>query len=109
MNLSAYQIQARRTLNCAMTPTELLANLVFGLCGETGEIADHLKKGVFHKHGVDKEVLKKEMGDVLWYLSALASYYDLSLDEIAQMNIEKLWVRYPNGFSCQDSKERKDK
>ena len=108
MNFSQYQRLAKRTLQCEMTETELLANLVFGLCGESGEIADYLKKAVFHRHGLDLSKLSKELGDLLWYLSMIGEYYGLSLDDIAQQNIEKLEARYPEGFSYQDSQSRRD-
>ena len=63
-----------------------------GLCGETGEVAEKVKKqvrdGVFNRHEV-----AKELGDVLWYLSNLANDIGYNLDEIADMNIEKLTSR----------------
>ena len=66
--------------------------LALGLCGETGEVAEKVKKqvrdGVFNRHEV-----AKELGDVLWYLSNLANDIGYNLDEIADMNIEKLTSR----------------
>ena len=63
-----------------------------GLCGETGEVAEKVKKqvrdGVFNRHEV-----AKELGDVLWYLSNLANDIGYNLDEIADINIEKLTSR----------------
>jgi len=63
-----------------------------GLCGETGEVAEKVKKqvrdGVFNRHEV-----AKELGDVLWYLANLASDIGYNLDEIADINIEKLSSR----------------
>lgn len=57
---------------------------------------------------MDKEALKKELGDVLWYIACCASALDVDLDEIGQLNIEKLQNRYPNGFSKEDSLNRKE-
>jgi NTP pyrophosphatase (non-canonical NTP hydrolase) len=108
MNFQDYQKSASRTLQCEMTPEQLISNLVFGLCGEAGEIADMLKKHLFHKHPLNVDDLKKELGDELWYLFMIAEYYHLDMTEIAQMNIDKLWKRYPNGFNHSDSRKRQD-
>ena len=91
-----------------MTQEQLISNLVFGLCGETGEIADYLKKCLFHKHKLDLAVLKKELGDCTWYLFMIAEYFGLDMAEIAQLNIDKLAARYPDGFSYEASRKRKD-
>ena len=70
-----------------------------GLAGETGEVLEIIKKmirdkdGVFETTSEDREKLKKELGDVLWYLSALAFYNDIKLEDIAKTNIEKLASR----------------
>ena len=108
MDFTEYQHLARRTLQCEMTDLELKCNVVFGLVGETGEIVDLLKKHLFHRHSLNLPKLWDEIGDCLWYLSALASIYDLSLDIIAQENIAKLTRRYPDGFSYEDSQNRRD-
>lgn len=108
MIFEKYQNSAKRTLQCEMTEEQLISNLVFGLAGETGEIADLLKKVIFHKHDLDIVRLKFEIGDLLWYLFMIAEYYNLDMAEIAQMNINKLQARYPNGFNYDDSKNRND-
>ena len=70
-----------------------------GLAGETGEVLEKIKKmirdknGVFHPTPEDIAELKKELGDVLWYLSALAFYNGISLEDIATTNLEKLASR----------------
>jgi NTP pyrophosphatase (non-canonical NTP hydrolase) len=79
-----------------------------GLAGEAGEVADHIKKGVFHRHGVDREKLAKELGDVLWYAAALCTKVGLDMGEVMQGNIDKLRKRYPDGYSSEDSKRRVD-
>ena len=71
-------------------------------------MADHIKKGVFHQHGIDVEKLKKEIGDTLWYTAALCTMLCLDLSDIMQENVDKLWVRYPNGYNSADSKSRAD-
>ena len=70
-----------------------------GLAGETGEVLEIIKKMIRDKGGVfetaqeDREKLKKELGDVLWYLSALAFYNDIKLEDIVITNLEKLASR----------------
>ncbi len=78
-----------------------------GLAGEAGEVADYLKKVYGHGHQLDPVKLKKELGDVLWYLADVCSKHGISLGEVAQLNIEKLRARYPEGFSEAASQARK--
>ncbi|NJN79900.1 MAG: nucleoside triphosphate pyrophosphohydrolase family protein, partial [Anaerolineales bacterium] len=72
-----------------------------GLVNEAGEVAGKIKKIFRDKDGVigeaEKEALKAELGDVLWYLSQVATELDLSLDEIAEANIAKLLDRQARG------------
>lgn len=77
-----------------------------GLAGEAGEVIDYLKKWVGHGHDIDKEHVKKELGDVLWYVSEIATALGLNLQEIAMMNAEKLRKRYPEGFAVERSRNR---
>jgi len=80
-------------------PAYYLSGLALGLVGESGEVADLIKKVVAHGHPLDAEKLAQELGDVLWYLAVTADALGFSLDEIANRNITKLRARYPNGFS----------
>jgi NTP pyrophosphatase (non-canonical NTP hydrolase) len=77
-----------------------------GLAGEAGEVIDYLKKWVGHGHEIDKEHVKKELGDVLWYVSEIATALGLNLQEIAMLNAEKLRKRYPDGFAVERSRNR---
>ena len=85
-----------------------LAMCGLGVSGEAGEITDEIKKICFHDHKIDKQQLMKEMGDVLWYLAHLCRILGVSFDEVAQMNIDKLKKRYPNGFEKERSINRTD-
>jgi NTP pyrophosphatase (non-canonical NTP hydrolase) len=109
MNLDEYQDAARRTLNVDWPEREQIANAVMGLAGEAGEIADLYKKKLYHGHDVSAMQIIDELGDLLWYLAAVASLEGLSLADIARQNIDKLKVRYPNGFTKRDSILRADK
>ena len=70
---------------------------VLGLCGESGEIAEKIKKVIRDEGGIvsehKREEIKKELGDVLWYISQIATELGLSLDAVAKLNIEKLRSR----------------
>jgi NTP pyrophosphatase (non-canonical NTP hydrolase) len=105
MNIEQYSILALRTAATA-SQQEDLQHASMGIAGEAGEVVDLLKKHLGHGHPVDREKLKKELGDVLWYLSDLARLFDIKLSDVAEANIEKLKRRYPNGFSKADSLNR---
>ena len=77
-----------------------------GLAGEAGEVVDHIKKGIFHKHGIDQEKMVEEIGDLLWYAAALCTNLGVPLSDAMQKNIEKLKKRYPDGFSREHSLNR---
>lgn len=104
-----YQRAALRTAQVdSMSVDELLLNGVMGLCGEAGEVIDLVKKTRFQGHGMDYDALKKELGDVAWYL-AIASYAaGFKLSAIMERNIEKLKERYPEGFDKSRSIHRKE-
>lgn len=96
MSLNDYQREAART--AASVDHDTLVVAALGLAGETGEFVELIKKHFFHGKAFDREAVKKELGDVLWYLALAASAAELSLDTIAAANIEKLRARYPDGF-----------
>lgn len=83
------------------TNIEALQYVALGLNGEAGEVAEQIKKAMRNDGGEltpDRiESLKKEAGDVLWYLTRLAAELNTNLDEIAQMNVEKLYGRKEKG------------
>jgi len=106
MTANDYQKQAMRTLNSRLSRQEILINGVMGLCGESGEAIDIVKKHLFHGHPLDREALKKELGDIAWYLAETAWALDVSLEDVLRENIEKLQARYPEGFEPQRSQER---
>ena len=85
---------------------DLLINSVMGLCGESGEVIDLVKKHVSHGHPLNREKLIDELGDVAWYLAECADAIGVTLEEVLAHNIEKLKKRYPEGFSTERSINR---
>lgn len=108
MTLNDYQRLAMSTLNPALNKKDVLINGVMGLCGETGEAIDIVKKHLAQGHQLDREALIKELGDVAWYLAETAYALDVSLEEVCQRNIDKLRARYPEGFSAEKSIHRQE-
>jgi len=109
MNFDEYQKLAKTT---AVYP-KIRDSFVYptlGLVGEAGEVAEKIKKIYRDNNGVlDEErrrVLKKELGDVLWYLSQLSGELGLSFDDVAQSNIEKLLSRQERGAIHGDGDNR---
>ena len=93
-----YQRAAMRTAGETMSRDGMLMNGALGLCGETGEVADIVKKATFQGHELDKEHIAEELGDVAWYLALTAHAIGYNLGYIFQKNVEKLKKRYPDGF-----------
>ena len=109
MEINEYQTLAMTTLNPALSQKDVLINSVMGLCGESGEAIDIVKKWLAQGHQLDNEHLAKELGDIAWYLAEAATALDLNLEDILEANIEKLKKRYPEGFDIHRSLERNEK
>lgn len=107
MEINEYQKLARRTANPNLDPNQQLINAALGLTGEAGEFADLVKKIEFQGHEPDFEHLAKELGDICWYLALAASSLCIPLEEIFELNIDKLKKRYPDGFEASKSEHRK--
>ena len=106
MTINEYQKLAMTTLNPELDKKNVLINGVMGLCGESGEAIDIVKKWLAQGHELDRDKLAKELGDICWYLAETATALDLSLEEIMEGNIEKLRQRYPDGFDAERSIHR---
>jgi len=85
-----------------------LLNGCLGLSGEVGEFNDMIKKWIFHEKPLDVEHAKKECGDIFWYLAMICDSFGWNMDEIMEMNIDKLKARYPEGFSVEMANNRKE-
>ena len=107
MTINEYQTAALRTAQTdKLLAIDLLINSALGLCGESGEVADLVKKHRFQGHDIDLDHIAKELGDVAWYLAVGAYAIGFDLESIFRMNKEKLEARYPDGFSTDRSLHR---
>ena len=108
MTINEYQLEAMRTASGMNYEHHgMLINGALGLCGESGEVADIVKKSIFQGHPLDAAHLAKELGDVAWYVAVTAYAIGYDLETILQMNVDKLRERYPNGFDPIRSQNRK--
>tara|TARA_B100000902_G_C26910868_1_gene716788 strand:+ start:271 stop:678 length:408 start_codon:yes stop_codon:yes gene_type:complete len=81
-------------------PTERLLTASVGMCAEAGEFTEVVKKIVFQGKPVNEENLfhlKRELGDIMWYVAQACMGLDTTIDEIIEMNVDKLEARYPGG------------
>ena len=107
MNPNEYQKLCMRTANF-MDSSKLIANGAMGLCGESGEVIDLIKKWAFQGHSLHRQDIEEELGDVLWYAAILCEGIGTNMEEVMHKNIEKLKKRYPNGFDAERSVNRGD-
>lgn len=107
MTINEYQKAALRTASGMNHENYgMLINGALGLCGESGEVADIVKKATFQGHELDKQHIAEELGDVAWYLAVSAHAIGYPLETIMQMNVDKLMQRYPDGFDPDKSVNR---
>ncbi len=109
MNFTDYQTKSRKTAKYPAIGHPVIYPTL-GLTNEAGEVAGKIKKIFRDKNGVigasEREALKGELGDVLWYLAQVCTELDLSLDEVAEHNIEKLYSRLERGKIGGDGDDR---
>jgi len=93
-------------------PTERLLTAAVGMSAEAGEFTEIIKKIIFQGKPVNEENLfhlKRELGDIMWYVAQACIGLDISLDEVMEMNVDKLVKRYPGGeFDVHYSENRKE-
>jgi len=103
--------QRLAVLNDQGFPTERLLTAAVGMCAEAGEFTEVVKKIVFQGKPVNEDNLfhlKRELGDIMWYVMQACMGLGVSLDEVVEMNVEKLLSRYPEGaFDVHFSENRK--
>jgi NTP pyrophosphatase (non-canonical NTP hydrolase) len=100
--LSLEELKIKVTLNNSFR------NRVMRLNNKSGEMADLIKKHVFHGHSIEKELIKEILGAVLSWVVSIGKFIELEILDIATANIEKLMRRYPAGFSVERSINREE-
>ena len=106
MTGNEYQELSKRTIATPMDKKEEMLNHgVFGLTAEAGEVSSLLQK-VYQGRPIDPVHMKKELGDVLWMVAEICTAMGFELDEIMQLNVDKLKARFPNGFTVENDLNR---
>lgn len=95
MTLKEYQSFAAKGILPSTLEREPVIGFALGLAGESGEVADDIKKKYFHGREIDPRHTIEELGDVMWYVANLATQLNTTLDEIIELNVNKLSKRYP--------------
>ena len=108
MTGNEYQKAALRTMKSMDAPYGDLIVGALGLAGESGEVADHIKKFVGQGHELSREHVAEELGDVMWYVAITAHAVGYPLNDVMEMNVDKLLKRYPNGFDPERSIHREE-
>lgn len=106
MTGNEYQDLAARTINKGLTFEEQKFHALRGMVGEIGEIHSIYQK-MYQGHAFEVDHVKKEFGDLLWFIAEYCTAKGWSLDDIMRMNIDKLKERYPDGFKAEQSLHRK--
>ena len=102
MHMNQYQALAQRTMNPALDTCDLIDHAKSGLVAEVGELHSLFQKK-HQGHPLDALHMKKELGDVLWFIAEFCTAYGWTLEEVAKLNIEKLKARYPESFREENS------
>lgn len=105
MLANEYQKLAARTMNGKLQPIEQEMHALHGMISEIGEIHGIYQKE-YQGHKIDEKHLKKEVGDLLWFIAEYCTANGWELEEIMQLNIDKLKARFPDGFEEDKSLHR---
>ena len=109
MELNEYQVKAFATAHYPAIGAKFVYPAL-GLAGEAGEVVEKVKKIFRNYNGVItdeyRDLIKKELGDVLWYIAVLAQEFDFKLEDVAQLNLEKLTSREERGVLHSDGDNR---
>ena len=105
--MNEYQHLAARTINKDLPDNEKEYHALHGMVSEIGEIHGIYQKQ-YQGHVAEADHLKKELGDLLWFIAEYCTANGWNMSDIAKGNIKKLMARYPEGFSSERSLNRKD-
>lgn len=97
MTVTRYQELAGRTINAKLDYVSIQNHALHGMVGEIGELHSLYQK-VFQGHGLDETHAMKEVGDLLWFIAEYCTAMGWKMEDVCQMNIDKLIARYPDGF-----------
>jgi NTP pyrophosphatase (non-canonical NTP hydrolase) len=101
-SIKEYQEFCKLTAKKFDVPEHEILSWGLGISGEAGDVAGCIKKTFFHKND-QKQGIRENIGDVIWYASMICNYYGWDLQEILEENLEKLKARYPQGFTEKDA------
>jgi len=90
-------VDSLRAYNDRMGLSGDILHSAVGISGEAGELLDHIKKVIWQQHCIDVDYIIKELGDILFYLTSMCNCVGTDIDEVRELNIEKLTKRYPDG------------
>lgn len=105
MTGNEYQRLASRTIGSNMNAIKQEKHALHGMVGEIGELHSLYQKR-YQGHDFDEEHAKKELGDLLWFVAEYCTAWGWALEDVMQLNIDKLIARYPEGFSEERSLHR---
>lgn len=108
MDFTQYQSLAIRTAK-SLGDTGDLLHSALGIAGEAGEFVDCVKKHTVYERPLDKENAIEELGDLLWFVALGCKALGVSMDMVAEQNIGKLQVRYPEKYTDELASRRLDK
>lgn len=107
MEANVYQVLCMRTFKPGLTNEQYEHHALHGMSSEIGEIHGIYQK-VYQGHELTDEHLKKEVGDLLWFISEYCTSRGWALSDVMQLNIDKLKARYPEGFETDKSLHREE-
>lgn len=99
MKFNEYQEKALAVMAEYPTEKDKIINGLLGLAGESGEVCDLMKKHLLLNNVLDKEMLVKELGDVMWYIAELCDAFGVTMQDVAEKNLAKLAARHGSKFS----------
>lgn len=102
-----YQSLAARTINKNLNTFDMEHHSVHGMVGEVGEINSIYQK-YYQGHDIDQNHLKKELGDLMWFVAEYCTAMGWNLEDVMELNINKLRARYPEGFDAERSLHREE-
>ena len=105
MEFNEYQKRALCTMKPWATKKDQVINGLLGLAGESGEVCELLKHHFVKGTELDMTAFKKELDDIMWYIAELCDAYGFTMEEVAQLNLDKLAARYGKKFCNNENRE----